>query len=222
MFRTVLCVVAMLVAAGCTSSAGVSDGDTFTPGDDQVTLHTPHHKPHKKTHKERHHAAPAAVEVSVSASGIRVGSKVTVSGRVTPRLPGHMVYLQHRNGFYTWVTVEHQRLSRLSRFHFVVSPDHRGTFAYRIRNPRVGHRVRFAVSRLVRVKVRPRPVQHTSPPPQHQSCTPGYSPCIPPAYDVDCAGGSGDGPAYVQGPVRVTGSDPYGLDSDGDGIACES
>jgi hypothetical protein len=53
-------------------------------------------------------------------------------------------------------------------------------------------------------------------------CTPGYSPCIPPGSDVDCAGGSGDGPRYVQGPVTVTGSDPYGLDSDGNGVGCET
>jgi hypothetical protein len=53
-------------------------------------------------------------------------------------------------------------------------------------------------------------------------CTPGYSPCIPPGPDVDCAGGSGNGPRYVQGPVTVTGSDPYGLDSDHDGIGCEN
>ncbi|MEX0881710.1 MAG: G5 domain-containing protein [Candidatus Saccharimonadales bacterium] len=53
------------------------------------------------------------------------------------------------------------------------------------------------------------------------SCTPGYSPCIAPGSDVDCAGGSGDGPRYVSGPVSVTGSDPYGLDRDGDGIGCE-
>lgn len=53
-------------------------------------------------------------------------------------------------------------------------------------------------------------------------CTPGYSPCIPPGPDVDCAGGSGNGPRYVQGPVRVTGSDPYGLDANGDGVGCES
>jgi micrococcal nuclease len=50
----------------------------------------------------------------------------------------------------------------------------------------------------------------------------GYSPCLPPAPDYDCAGGSGDGPKYAQGPIRVTGSDPYELDSEGDGIACES
>ncbi|HET7691117.1 MAG TPA: PASTA domain-containing protein [Nocardioidaceae bacterium] len=53
------------------------------------------------------------------------------------------------------------------------------------------------------------------------SCTPGYSTCLAPAEDYDCAGGSGDGPKYT-GYVEVTGSDPYGLDSDGDGIACEN
>jgi len=59
------------------------------------------------------------------------------------------------------------------------------------------------------------------PPPSPSNCTPGYSPCLPPASDYDCAGGSGNGPEYVYGTVRVTGSDPYGLDADGDGIGCE-
>ena len=58
-------------------------------------------------------------------------------------------------------------------------------------------------------------------PPPPSNCTPGYSPCLTPAPDYDCAGGSGDGPAYT-GFVRVTGSDPYDLDADGDGLACES
>jgi hypothetical protein len=49
----------------------------------------------------------------------------------------------------------------------------------------------------------------------------GYYPCIRPGPDVDCAGGSGDGPRYISGPVQVTGSDPYGLDSDNDGWGCE-
>ncbi|SES27158.1 hypothetical protein SAMN04487818_109227 [Actinokineospora terrae] len=53
------------------------------------------------------------------------------------------------------------------------------------------------------------------------NCNPNYSPCVPNASDVDCAGGSGNGPAYVTGPIRVIGSDPYGLDNDGDGIGCE-
>jgi hypothetical protein len=49
----------------------------------------------------------------------------------------------------------------------------------------------------------------------------GYDPCIEPGDDVDCAGGSGDGPRYVDGPVSVSGADPYGLDTDGDGVGCE-
>jgi len=54
-----------------------------------------------------------------------------------------------------------------------------------------------------------------------QECDPNYDPCVPVASDVDCAGGSGNGPAYVQGPVTVIGTDIYGLDRDGDGIGCD-
>jgi hypothetical protein len=53
------------------------------------------------------------------------------------------------------------------------------------------------------------------------NCDSNYSGCVPIASDVDCAGGSGNGPAYVSGPVQVIGSDIYGLDRDGDGIGCE-
>ena len=35
------------------------------------------------------------------------------------------------------------------------------------------------------------------------NCTPGYSPCLTPASDYDCAGGSGNGPGYT-GLVYVT------------------
>jgi hypothetical protein len=52
-------------------------------------------------------------------------------------------------------------------------------------------------------------------------CDPNYSGCVPVASDVDCAGGGGNGPAYVKGPVTVIGKDIYGLDRDGDGIGCE-
>ncbi|MFG2003064.1 G5 domain-containing protein [Spirillospora sp. NPDC048911] len=58
---------------------------------------------------------------------------------------------------------------------------------------------------------------------QASKCDPNYSgACVPIASDVDCAGGSGNGPAYVDGPVRVVGSDIYDLDRDGDGIACDT
>jgi hypothetical protein len=59
------------------------------------------------------------------------------------------------------------------------------------------------------------------PPPPASNCNPNYSGCVPNDSDVDCAGGSGNGPSYVSGPVTVIGSDPYGLDNDGDGIGCE-
>jgi chemotaxis protein histidine kinase CheA len=53
-------------------------------------------------------------------------------------------------------------------------------------------------------------------------CDPNYAgACVPIASDVDCAGGSGNGPAYVRGPVTVIGSDIYGLDSNHDGVGCE-
>ncbi|MEX0616649.1 MAG: G5 domain-containing protein [Candidatus Woykebacteria bacterium] len=56
---------------------------------------------------------------------------------------------------------------------------------------------------------------------QKSNCDPNYSGCVPIASDVDCAGGSGNGPAYVSGPVQVIGYDIYDLDRDGDGTACE-
>lgn len=76
-----------------------------------------------------------------------------------------------------------------------------------------GGTVRLVVANVVRPVVQ-------APAPAPSSCTTGYDPCLPPMSDYDCSGGSGDGPGYT-GPVRVTGSDPYQLDNDGDGFACE-
>ncbi|WBB64888.1 G5 domain-containing protein [Micromonospora sp. WMMD812] len=56
---------------------------------------------------------------------------------------------------------------------------------------------------------------------QERQCHPGYGGCVPIASDVDCAGGSGNGPAYVTGPVKVLGDDPYDLDRDNDGYGCD-
>jgi len=52
------------------------------------------------------------------------------------------------------------------------------------------------------------------------ACHPSYEPCVPIVSDVDCAGGSTDGPVYT-GEVTVVGEDVYNLDRDGDGIGCE-
>ncbi|NHA68207.1 PASTA domain-containing protein [Phycicoccus sp. CMS6Z-2] len=86
-------------------------------------------------------------------------------------------------------------------------------------SPAAGERRRpgSAVTLTVAKVVIPEP-----PPPPPSNCTDGYSPCLAPASDYDCAGGSGNGPEYATGPIRVTGSDPYDLDADGDGIACEN
>jgi hypothetical protein len=48
------------------------------------------------------------------------------------------------------------------------------------------------------------------------SCEAGYTPCLPVTSDLDC----GDIPDSKK-PIHVTGSDPYRLDGDGDGLACE-
>jgi uncharacterized protein YabE (DUF348 family) len=74
---------------------------------------------------------------------------------------------------------------------------------------------RAPVSRLTAVGTRQQQ-------PRQARCDPNYSgACVPVASDADCAGGGGDGPAYVRGPVRVVGRDIYGLDWDGDGVGCE-
>lgn len=56
-------------------------------------------------------------------------------------------------------------------------------------------------------------------------CTPGYKPCIPlKRTDVDCYGGSGNGPRYTKPGVVYKvkrGYDRYGLDADRDGKGCE-
>jgi resuscitation-promoting factor RpfB len=57
------------------------------------------------------------------------------------------------------------------------------------------------------------------PAPENGGCDPNYEgACVPISSDVDCAGGSGNGPDYVDGPVWIVGSDVYDLDRDGDGI----
>lgn len=53
-------------------------------------------------------------------------------------------------------------------------------------------------------------------------CHPSYrGACIPiSASDVDCYGGTGNGPYYV-GRVVVVGPDVFDLDRDNDGIGCD-
>lgn len=57
-----------------------------------------------------------------------------------------------------------------------------------------------------------------------RNCDPSYPDvCLHDGIgDYDCAGGSGNGPNYVDGPIQVRAPDPFGLDRDGDGIGCEN
>jgi PASTA domain len=65
-----------------------------------------------------------------------------------------------------------------------------------------------------------------APPPTapSQNCHPSYEgECLKIGIgDYDCAGGSGNGPNYVQGTVQVVGPDQFDLDRDGDGLGCET
>jgi hypothetical protein len=82
-----------------------------------------------------------------------------------------------------------------------------------------------ATNKSTTSKPAPRTVQAApkpAPEPKSSGCDPNYDGCVPIARDVDCEGGSGDGPAYVKGPVRVIGTDIYGLDRGGEpGVGCE-
>lgn len=79
---------------------------------------------------------------------------------------------------------------------------------------------RKPVAKVVAIGTR-KPPEPEPEPKRGSGCDENYSGCVPIASDVDCAGGSGNGPAYVTGPVRVIGTDIYDLDRDGDGLACE-
>ena len=82
-----------------------------------------------------------------------------------------------------------------------------------------------AITLVIAKALPPPPTTQPPPPPTTPSrnCHPSYEgACLDPtASDYDCAGGSGNGPKYVQGPVRVRPPDPFDLDADGDGLGCE-
>lgn len=69
------------------------------------------------------------------------------------------------------------------------------------------------------------PPPPAAPPPAEEAdgCHPSYEgACLPFASDVDCAGGSGNGPEYTAAKnIRVVGPDAYDLDRDGNGLGCE-
>ncbi len=78
------------------------------------------------------------------------------------------------------------------------------------------------VNQVTSIGTKPLPVVAPAPVAAAPTCDSNYADgCVPIASDVDCAGGSGNGPAYISGIVRVVGSDIYGLDRDGNGYGCD-
>jgi beta-lactam-binding protein with PASTA domain len=82
-----------------------------------------------------------------------------------------------------------------------------------------------AITLVIAKALPPLPTTQPPPPPTTpaRNCHPSYEgACLDPtASDYDCAGGSGNGPKYVQGPVKVRPPDPFDLDADADGLGCE-
>ena len=92
-----------------------------------------------------------------------------------------------------------------------------------------GTTVSLVVAKTPSAPPPPPPPPSTAPPPPPptapaSSCDPSYPDvCLDPAVgDYDCAGGTGNGPGYVEGPIRVRPPDPFDLDRDGDGWGCEN
>jgi hypothetical protein len=96
-------------------------------------------------------------------------------------------------------------------------------------SPGAGTRLRRGS--VVRLTVAKAPPPTTAAPAPAPTAAPAPANCDP-AYpdaclkdgigDYDCASGSGNGPNYADGPMRVLPPDPFGLDADGDGVGCEN
>lgn len=74
------------------------------------------------------------VSASQSATSIRLGKTVTISGTVSPSHAGKTVYLQRLvNG--VWTNKYSRTLTSKSTFSFTIAPSPRGTYYYRVYKP---------------------------------------------------------------------------------------
>lgn len=155
-------------------------------------------------------APPTTISARLSATSVTVGQTVYVQGTVAPAGALSRVVVQ-RAVDRAWADRAAGSVDRATgAYRIAITPSQSGTYKLRVRSN--GGSV-WSGTIYLTVRAAPRP--------PGSSCDPNYSGCVPIASDVDCAGGSGNGPAYVQGPVTIIGRDVYGLDSDGDGIGCE-
>jgi hypothetical protein len=148
---------------------------------------------------------------------LRAAGVVNAQNNTHPCEAGRLVLIQKLvNG--SWHTIKKVRTGASGGYNVAI-PDKPGTY-----RAMTIHRKTLRLDCLPDVSATAKH-EHAPPKPPPPNCTPGYSPCL--VYhggaDYDCAGGSGNGPYYTQPGVvyHVTGSDPYGLDADNDGLGCE-
>ena len=176
-----------------------------------------------KSHQGFQRAAAALIVVAFAIVGsapalARTADRTTSSTQVTHQRITHTVRIPNR-------TVVH-RTAQLPRGETRVGqPGHTGLRVNVFRLTLEGGDVvdRQLVNTWIRREPAPRIILKGTGQAQQPTrrCDPNYTGCVPIASDVDCAGGSGNGPAYVRGPVRIIGTDIYDLDADGDGWGCE-
>lgn len=155
---------------------------------------------------ERHRSQ---VTLKLSGSLVARGEVRAVDG--TRACEAHReVLIQKRGSGGGWQTVESDD-SKPGGAYRIALPDEDGTYRALVKKLQLGGRGTCT--------------RDASPVVTHDNCTPGYKPCLVwhGGADYDCYGGSGDGPYYTEPGVvyTVTGSDPYGLDADNDGLGCE-
>jgi resuscitation-promoting factor RpfB len=163
-----------------------------------------------RTKKPSHETPGTVLSISPSAgTGLVVGSSVSITvAQAFPTVPNVVGFSQAR------------ATSRLKKADYKVKVEKESSSqpAGTVLSTKPAAGTELQSGRTVTIVV----AKPSSPSP---TCTQGYSPCL--VYhggaDYDCAGGSGDGPYYTKPGVtyHVTGSDPYGLDADGDGLGCE-
>jgi hypothetical protein len=161
------------------------------------------------------------VRFHLSDRSIDTGDPVRWNGRVLPNHGGDRVVLQRRvDG--SWTRVDADRIGSGGAYSARWTPGSKGTKRLRVYFPKQDrdHLAGHSVARALEVGGSGGGGGGGG----GGNCDPNYEgACLrPDVSDYDCAGGGGNGPYYVEGPVYVVGDDHYGLDADGDGVACES
>jgi hypothetical protein len=169
----------------------------------------------------------------VTSGRIRLGKTTSIRGNVSAAHDGQVVVLQRKVG-RSWRTAQRIRATATGSYRFTLRPGTAGTSWWRAVDPGDADHL-GAVSSMGRLvvipkakpkpKLKPRPKAKPKPKarPRPRNCDPSYpGVCLKVGIgDYDCAGGSGNGPNYVQGPITVRRPDPFGLDRDGNGVGCE-